>query len=79
MSDENKATPPLDVGIENNGSVMRFVLNTEAAEEWVKENVPLEGWAKLGYRCFAVDIRFAADLVHHMKDAGLTVGDTEGK
>jgi hypothetical protein len=75
MSDENKATPPLDVGIENTGSMMRFVLNTDKAAEWVEENVPLESWAKLGYRCFAVDLRFAPDLVHGMQEAGLTVGD----
>ena len=75
MGDENKDKPQFDVGVENEGTVMRFILNTNRAEEWVKDNVPLESWQKLGYRCFAVDHRLAWDLVHEMKKAGLTVRD----
>jgi hypothetical protein len=71
---DNGSVAP-DVSVERDGSVMRFVLNTDAAAVWVEENVPLESWQRLGYRCFAVDIRFAADLAQHMMNVGLTVRD----
>ena len=52
---------------------MLFRLNTDAAEAFVDENVQLENWQSLGNRSFAVEHRYAGNLVARMLDEGLTV------
>ncbi len=63
----------VDVRVENHGSIMLFIVLTPAAVEWVAENVPTEGWQWLGQRSFAVEPRYADNLIAGMEDAGLIV------
>jgi hypothetical protein len=62
----------IDVRIENHGSVLLFTPCTPPAQEWVNENVQLEGWQWLG-NGFAVDPRYADQLIAGMEEAGLVV------
>lgn len=61
-----------DVEIVNSGGIYMFELLTEAARQWVKDNVSVESWQWLG-GAFAVDHGYALDLAQGMLDAGLRV------
>lgn len=56
----------------NHGSVVTFRPVTQAAKDWVEENVHTEGWQWMG-SVFAVDHRFVQDLIDGMVAAGLDV------
>lgn len=60
-----------DFEVSNHGSVWSFTPRTAAAQEWVEENVHLEAWQQLG-ASFAVDHRFAFDLLAGIAANGLT-------
>ena len=60
-----------DVTVENHGSIFLFALHTEAAREWVNDNVP-EDAQYLGSK-LAVEHRYAADLAAGMIRDGLEV------
>lgn len=64
----------VDVSIENHGSVFMFRIHTNGAQEWVDENVGIEGWQWLG-NGFAVDPHYVDELGCAMMDAGLYVTD----
>ena len=63
-----------DVAIEDHGSVVMVRPTSDAAKEWVDENVQLESWQWHG-GAFACDPRMVMDLVDGMADAGLEVSD----
>lgn len=59
----------VDVSLFNEGSIVLFQLNTEAAREWVSEHVdPAATWFG---NSLVVDHRYVDDLVDGMLDAGL--------
>lgn len=66
-------TPPPDVLVIPDGSVVLFQLLTDAAQAFVSENVQLESWQWLGNSAFACDPRFAPELVRGMVESGLAV------
>jgi hypothetical protein len=49
-----------------------FEILSEVAKTFVEENVQLESWQWMG-NSFAVDHRYADDLIAGMKEYGLTV------
>jgi hypothetical protein len=63
-----------DVIVSNRGTVALFQLNTDAAKAFVDKKVELDGWQWLGNRSFAVDSRYAADLIAGMQGYGLIIG-----
>jgi len=62
----------MDVRIDNHGSVMMVCPLTDAAREWVDDNVGLEPWQWLG-PAFACEPRMVESLVEGMADDGLEV------
>jgi len=62
-----------DVSVSDEGTVVLFQVNTASAKAFVDEHVELAGWQWLGTRSFAVDSRYAADLIAGMQDHGLTI------
>lgn len=62
----------IDVRVTGGGSMYHVTPLTEAAKEWVNENVHLEDWQWLGSG-FGVEWRYLDNLVEGMTDAGLTV------
>lgn len=63
-----------DVTVNDQGTVVAFTLNTEAATDWVREEVLTEPWQWLGMSTFAVDHRYAELLIEAMRASGLEVG-----
>ncbi len=49
-------------------------VKSDAARDWVNENVPLEDWQWMG-NSFVVDHHYIEDLELGMQDAGLTTDD----
>jgi hypothetical protein len=68
----SRRKPKVDVTVENHGSLFLFTPHTQAAKDWVSENVGLESWQWLGTG-FAVEHRFALDLADGMLADGLEV------
>jgi hypothetical protein len=62
-----------DVLVRNEGSVFVFCPLTEAARNWIEDNVESESWQWFG-SALVVDHRYAAALGLGMKDAGLVLG-----
>ena len=62
----------VDIKVENHGSIILFTPLTTKAKRWVNENLPLESWQWLG-KSFAVEPRYADDLVSGMQNDGLKV------
>lgn len=62
-----------NVTVCDQGTVVLFRLNTDAAEAFVDENVQLANWQWLGNRSFAVEHRYAWDVIAGMLDEGLKV------
>jgi hypothetical protein len=62
-----------DVRVQNEGSVFLFTTLSDTAREWVKENVQIEDFARLGLNTFGVEHRFAPGLAEKMQQAGLDV------
>lgn len=65
----------MDVVVENHGSLFTFTLCTEAAREWVEENVEIPGYMWSNRITFACEHRYAHDIASGMGDAGLVVGE----
>ena len=63
-----------DVKVANRGTLWQFILLTQAAKEWVEENVQIESYMRQGEDAFACEHRYGPDLVQGMRDAELTVG-----
>ncbi|MEI6232633.1 MAG: hypothetical protein WCT04_06250 [Planctomycetota bacterium] len=63
----------IDIQISRSGGVILFVALTQSSLEWVHENVSLESWQWLGNASFAVEHRYAEELVAAMQVDGLTV------
>jgi hypothetical protein len=72
---KNRKSPcePLDVTVENHGSIALVVPETKRAREWVEENV-LQGELLWWGRGFVCEPRYLGDLVEGMQGDGLTVG-----
>lgn len=65
--------PMTDLTILDEGTVVLFQLNTDIAREFVDENVQIANWQWLGNRSFAVEHRYAGNLIAGMQKGGLTV------
>lgn len=66
----------VDVTVENHGSLFRFNLHTDAAREWVDENVQIPDYMRMGPgsgASFHCEHRYAEAIAHGMRDAGLEV------
>lgn len=61
-----------DVEVNDCGSVVMFAPMTAEAQQWVDTNVGLESWQWLG-GAFAVEHRYADDLIEGMLNDGLVV------
>jgi hypothetical protein len=61
-----------DVSVANHGSIFMIQPITQAAKEWVDENVPLEDYQWLG-SSFSCEHRYVEDLVAGMQGDGLVV------
>ncbi len=67
-----KTTPAHhDITIRDHGSLILFTPETPEASAWVKENVDIPDWAWWGGG-FAVEPRYAVDLLIGLNEAGLT-------
>ena len=62
----------IDVRVSGSGTMYHVTPLTEAAKEWVNENVHLEDWQWLG-NGFGVEWRYLDNLVEGMTEAGLAV------
>ncbi len=62
----------LDVRFRDEGSIVMVEPLTEAAKEWVRENVPLESWQWLGSR-FCCEPRMVKNLMNGMVEGGLNI------
>jgi hypothetical protein len=71
MKKKKKIKKP-DVCVQGYGSVIFFNLKTEKAWRWVKKNVHIQPYAKRNDG-FLSEHRFAADIAHGMRNAGLRV------
>ena len=63
-----------DVLIRNEGTIIQIIPETEAAKEWIDENVHSEPWQWLG-PTLCVDHRMAGPLIEGMADAGLELAE----
>lgn len=63
----------MDIQIVDHGSVVQFVMHTDAARNWVRENVEYEGWQMMG-GALCVEHHIADDLAWAMAGSGLSVG-----
>ena len=70
--DDLAAAKRADVEIHREGSLFMVHHLTDAARDWVSENVSLEGWQWMGTR-FACDQRYVENLVDGMVGDGLVV------
>ncbi len=61
-----------DVTVANHGSIFMIYPLTQAAKEWVDENVPLEDYQWLG-PSFACEHRYVDNLLEGMMNDGLVV------
>jgi len=61
-----------DVIVDNYGSIVGLAPMTQAARDWIEENVATESWQWLG-GVLNVESRYAADLVVGMQEAELIV------
>jgi len=62
----------VDVLVQNEGSLFIFWPETQAAKDWVEENVHLESYQLWGHG-FVVEPRYAVDLAAGMAEDGLVV------
>lgn len=63
-------TPAVDLRVRDEGTVVQFIPETEAAAAWAEEN--LADAPRLG-NTFVVEHRFAGDVVNGAREAGLRV------
>lgn len=62
----------VDVTVQNEGTILLFHLNTEAAQEWVEHHVETESYQWFG-PALVVEHRYADTLVAGMQNDGLEV------
>jgi hypothetical protein len=62
-----------DVTIDNQGSIVRVIPETQQAKDWIQENTDTESWQWFG-NALCVEWRYADDLIAGMQAAGLAVG-----
>jgi len=75
MTQPQIETPTVDVHVHGGGpmcTVYSFELMTDAARQWVDENVQAEAWQWLGHS-LAVEHGYTRELAQGMLDAGLNV------
>jgi hypothetical protein len=63
-----------DFKLHNDGSVVGFIPLTEAAHDFIRDNVHVEDWQWMGPGFF-VDHRFAAPLIDGNQEHGLAVAN----
>jgi hypothetical protein len=69
---EERKMPPVDVLIQNEGTIFTFCPQTATAKAWIDANVNFDGWQWLsGALC--CEHRFARDLIHGMLEDGLVL------
>lgn len=61
-----------DVRVDADGSLVLFTPLTDAGRAWIDEHTETEPWQWLG-PALCVEHRYAADLVHGMRNDGLKV------
>ena len=61
-----------DLRVYNEGTIVQFEPVSEAAKDWIDENVQVEGWKWLG-NCLCVEPRDAEALIARMMAEGLTI------
>lgn len=65
----------MDIRVVNEGSVVSFIPQTDAGQNWIDENlVDVEGWQKLG-KAVVVETRLAGHIIEGMANDGLDLGD----
>lgn len=71
----NDNEPKVDVLVEHQrgSGLATFRLYTQAAKDWVAENLEIEGWQWLGASTLGVDWRYAEPIAAMMDAAGLIV------
>lgn len=62
----------VDFRVSGGGTIYLVEPVSDAAKEWVKENVPLESWQWLG-PAFAVEHRYITDLLAGIRGDGLAI------
>lgn len=62
-----------DVTVENHGTLCRFHLLSQAAKDWVADNVDAPDYMWLGGSIFHCESRYADDIVNGMQSEGLVV------
>lgn len=62
-----------DVQINDQGSVVVFIFNSQSAKEWANENLQTEHWQWFGSNALAVDHRFADPIITFLQDDGFSV------
>lgn len=71
MANTTSPTETPDVTVDNNGSIITFHLNTEAAQEFA-EDVHAEDYMRT-HDGFHAEPRYAQDIIEAMQNDGLTV------
>ena len=61
-----------DVTVRDEGTIVQFIPNSDAARAWFKENVQAEGWQWMG-PALCVDARPAQDLAQRLEEEGFTI------
>ena len=64
--------PEPDATITNAGTLFQITPHTQAAKDWLRDNVEAEGFMWLG-SSLCVEPRYIVDLAQGMFDAGLKV------
>lgn len=69
----NQLAIPTDVLVHHEGSIILLEPKSEAAQEWIDENLPedIQYWAQ----AVVVEWRYAEDIIVGMRDDGLEVWD----
>ena len=70
---KKKAAPKLDARFVNNGTICTIYVYTEAAKDWVNENVQTEGWQWMG-NGFSGEPRMMLAVAEGMQADGLVFG-----
>ena len=63
----------VDVLVENQGSLILFVLISKAVREWVEAHVQVADYMWTGKAIFACEHRCAPDLIEGMRNEGFVV------
>ena len=61
-----------DISTSDEGTIFRLTPNTQAGKEWVKDNLILEDYQKLG-DSVAVEARYIVDIIEGAREDGLLV------